>query len=145
MQWRFATIDDSRVLAELNQQLIEDEEHRNSMNIDQLEQRMRLWLGSEYRAVVFLRGSTIVAYALYRGRADGDVHLRQFFVARDSRRQGVGREAMRTFRNAVLDRDKRIVLEVLTNNAAARAFWNATGFREYAVTLECLPVDEASK
>jgi len=136
LQWRFATVEDSRLLAELNHQLIEDEGHRNPMDVDQLERRMRSWLESEYRAVLFQRGSEVVAYALYRDDDSGRIHLRQFFVVRQLRRQGVGREAMRLFRTAVVPRGKRMVVEVLTANVAGRSFWTANGFRGYAVTLE---------
>ena len=56
MQYRFATLADVRFLAELNHQLIRDEGHRNSMDVDQLAHRMYGWLSSgEYRAVILSR------------------------------------------------------------------------------------------
>ena len=52
---------------------------------------MHGWLsGGEYRAVLFERDSQPVAYALYRADADASIYLRQFFVAREHRRQGIG-------------------------------------------------------
>jgi ribosomal protein S18 acetylase RimI-like enzyme len=142
MLWRFATVEDARLLAELNHQLIADEGHGNSMDMDQLEQRMLNWLDSEYQAVLFHRDRDVVAYALYRNDEYGRIHLRQFFVARNHRRQGVGRDAMRLFRSAVVPSGKRIVIEVLTSNPAARSFWIANGFREYAVTLVRAPDED---
>jgi GNAT superfamily N-acetyltransferase len=139
MEWRHAGPADARLLAELNHQLIADEGHRNAMDVHQLEQRMSGWLAGEYRAVVFSQGADVIAYALYRDDESGRVHLRQFFVVRHLRRRGFGREALGLFRSAVAPRDRRIVLEVLTGNRAGRAFWEASGFREYAVTLEYEP------
>jgi GNAT superfamily N-acetyltransferase len=141
MQWRFATVEDSRLLAELNHQLIADEGHRNPMDVDQLAQRMCGWLESEYRAVLFHRDADAVAYALFREDESGRIHLRQFFVVRHLRRQGVGREALQLLRAEVVPTNRRFVLEVLSANATARAFWTANGFREYAITLERDPVD----
>jgi ribosomal protein S18 acetylase RimI-like enzyme len=144
MQWRFATAQDARLLAELNHQLIADEGHGNPMDANQLEQRMLDWLKSEYQAVLFQRELDVLAYALYRSDEYGRIHLRQFFVDRNHRRQGVGREAMHLFRAGVVPGGKRIVVEVLTANAAARSFWAANGFREYAVTLERAPGEDPS-
>jgi GNAT superfamily N-acetyltransferase len=143
MRWRFATVEDSRLLAELNHQLIADEGHRNPMDVDQLEQRMRGWLESEYRALLFYRDASAIAYALFRDDESGRVHLRQFFVVRHLRRQGVGREALQLLRAEVVSTNRRIVLEVLSVNAAGRAFWIANGFREYAITLERDPVNDS--
>ncbi len=139
MQWRSAEAIDVPVLAAMNQELIADERHRNRMGIEQLRARMEGWLSSEYRAALFERDGETVAYALYRSDEQGRVHLRQFFVARTFRRQGVGRDAFHLFRSEVIPPSSRVVLEVLTTNANARAFWNAVGFREYAITLELDP------
>src|SRR5262245_47286886 len=96
MHYRFATVADAKFLAELNHQLIRDEGHRNPMDVDQLEHRMRSWLSSgEYRAVIFVQEDTPVAYALYREDPD-EIYLRQFFVIRTRRRHGIGRSAMQS-------------------------------------------------
>ena len=138
MQWRFADAADALPLAEMNYQLISDEGHRNPMDVAQLRARMTGWLASEYRAVIFERDRETVAYALYRTDEQSRVHLRQFFVARPFRRRGLGRLAFRLFRTEVVP-TSRVVLEVLTTNRAARAFWAAVGFHEYAITLELEP------
>jgi GNAT superfamily N-acetyltransferase len=136
VRWRFATLDDARLLATLNQQLIEDEGHRNPMHVDQLELRMRGWLTTDYRAVLFQGDSEILAYALFRDLDGGGVYLRHFFVARNVRRHGVGGQAIQLFHDEVLAPGTRIAVEVLTSNHGGRSFWSALGFREYAVTLE---------
>ncbi len=60
MDLRRAEPSDSSVLAELNQQLIRDEGHRNRMTASELEGRMREWLKGEYQAHIFdLDASTI--------------------------------------------------------------------------------------
>jgi hypothetical protein len=53
MNFRRATSEDCALLAELNQQLIRDEGHRNKMTVPELEQRMKDWLASEYAAAIF--------------------------------------------------------------------------------------------
>jgi GNAT superfamily N-acetyltransferase len=139
MEWRFAGAADARALAELNQQLIADEGHDNPMDLRELEQRLCGWLSGEYRAVLFSTGADLVAYALYRNDEAGRIYLRQFFVVRSMRRRGIGSEALRVFRSAVVPSGKRIVLDVLSGNRAGREFWAANGFHEYAVIMQCVP------
>src|SRR5271155_4929903 len=98
MTFRIATLDDCRLLAEMNHQLLQDEVHRNRfMTLPQLEDRMRSFLSSEYRAVIFDDKGQAVAYALYREQPE-EIYLRQFFVARDHRRRGLSRRAMEILR-----------------------------------------------
>src|SRR5690349_3385575 len=98
MTIRAATLDDCRRLAELNHQLIRDEGHRNPMTIPQLEQRMRGWLSGEYRAMIYEDGGEVVAYALFREQAE-EIYLRQLFVIRNRRSQGIGRRAVNMLRS----------------------------------------------
>jgi ribosomal protein S18 acetylase RimI-like enzyme len=135
MHWRHAGPADLGLLAELNRDLIVDEGHHNPMGVPELKERMRRWLEGEYSALLFLRDGAVVAYALLRTDECSRAHLRQFFVVRAARRQGIGREALRLLRREAVPPGTPVVLEVLTNNAAARAFYAACGFREYAVTL----------
>jgi ribosomal protein S18 acetylase RimI-like enzyme len=138
IDYRPASAGDLDLLAEWNHQLIRDEDHRNSMTVPQLRQRMAGWLAGEYRAVVFLRAGEPVAYALYRETPD-EVYLRQLFVARDHRRQGMGRQAVRLLRGQLWPTDKRLTVEVLCANAAAVAFWREVGYRDYSLMLEIVP------
>ena len=138
MTFRRATLDDCALLAELNHQLIRDEGHRNRMTVPELEQRMKGWLASEYAAVLFEDGKEIVAYALYREQAD-EIYLRQLFVVRDRRRQGIGRRALEILRAKMWPPNKRLTVDVLVENPAAVAFWRAIGYKDYGLTLEILP------
>ena len=138
MDFRPATLNDCPVLAELNHQLIRDEGHRNRMTISQLEERMRNWLASEYAALVFENEGEVVAYALYREQPE-EIYLRQLFVIRNRRRQGIGRQAMEVLRSKIWPANKRLTVKVLTHNTIAVAFWRAMGYKDYSLTLEILP------
>ena len=139
MRSRPAAVDDSRLLAELNHQLISDQGHRNPMTVVELEARMRGWLSTgEYRGLIFEDTSEVIAYALYRETAD-EVHLRHFFVVRHRRRQGVGWAAMRELLDRHWPPSKRLTVSVLVNNTAAVSFWRTMGYADYDLTLEILP------
>jgi ribosomal protein S18 acetylase RimI-like enzyme len=138
---REATAEDLPLLAELNLQLIQDQRSSNPMSVGELQERMRVWLAGEYRAVVFEIGSEPVAYGVFRP-ADGDIHLRQFFVARGLRRQGVGRRAIEAFRKRFVPPGAALRLEVLVHNNAGLAFWRALGFQDHALSLRLPPSSE---
>ncbi len=139
MKCRIATADDCPMLAEWNHQLIRDEGHRNPMIVAELEERMRGWLTSgEYRAVIFDDKNEAVAYVLFRETKD-EIYLRQFFVARHRRREGIGRRAIQRLFENVWPRDKRWTVSVLTNNLPALAFWHAMGYTDYVLSLEIMP------
>jgi len=138
MNFRRATLNDSALLAELNRQLIQDESHRKKMTVPELEQRMKAWLASEYAAVIFEVNGEGVAYALYREQPE-EIYLRQFFVVRNRRRQGIGRQAMEVLRSKIWSKHKRLTVDVLVHNTAAIAFWRAVGCEDYCLALEILP------
>jgi GNAT superfamily N-acetyltransferase len=135
MNFHRATSDDCALLAELNHQLIRDEGHRNKMTIPELGQRMRDWLASEYQAVIFEDGKEIVAYALFHEQPE-EIYLRQLFVVRNRRRQGIGRRAIEILRSQIWPRYKRLTVEVLVKNETAVAFWRAVGYKDYSLKLE---------
>src|SRR5947209_18495146 len=97
MTFRPATPNDSPLLATMNHQLIRDEGHRNRMTVPELEQRMSGWLTGEYKGIVFEDGGGVVAYALFRERAEG-IYLRQLFAFQPRLRQGIGRWVVRSLR-----------------------------------------------
>jgi predicted acetyltransferase len=132
---RSATAGDLPLLAEWNHQLIEDEGHRNRMTVGELEERMRGWLEGEYTATVFEHADQPAGYAVWSERV-AEVYLRQFFIRRESRRQGIGRAAMRLLFDETWPRDKRLVVEVLCRNEPAVAFWRSVGYQDYCLTLE---------
>ncbi|SRR5216117_2866544 len=144
LTFRHATANDAALLAALNQRLIQDEGHRNRMTLPELEGRMRTWLRTDYKAVLFEQAGELVAYALYRPES-GAIYLRQFFVSRERRRQGIGRAAIRLLLQQILPPAARIYLDVLSANRSAHQFWRAVGFKDYAVTLEILRPEEGDQ
>jgi predicted acetyltransferase len=143
MNFRPATLDDCALLAEMNHQLIRDEGHRNQMTASELEQRLKGWLASEYAATLFETDGEIIAYALYREQA-AEIYLRQLFVVRNRRRQGIGRAAVEILRAKIWPKHKRLTVDVLVKNTAAIAFWRSAGCQDYCLTLEILPVASSS-
>ena len=138
MTFRTATLDDCPRLAELNHQLIRDEGHRNSMSVPELEQRMRGWISGEYRAIIYEDAGGVVAYALFREQAE-EIYLRQLFVVRHRRGQGIGRQAVAILRSQIWPKTKRLTVEVLVANQRAVKFWRSVGYADYALSLEMLP------
>jgi ribosomal protein S18 acetylase RimI-like enzyme len=144
MKYRFATIDDVPTLSRMNRQLVEDEQHRNQFKSDVwFEKRMYGFLTGGYKAVLFEIEGEIVAYALYTDHPNHSdtIYLRQIFVDRSRRRQGIGRKVMRILSEEIWPRDKRLTVEVLVSNEVARAYYKAVGYREYSLELE-IPASE---
>jgi len=108
------------------------------MSVPELEQRMRSWISGEYRAVLYEDNHEVVAYALFREEAE-EVHLRQFFVARHLRDQGIGHRAVEILRSQVWPKTKRLTVEVLVTNQRAVGFWRSVGYVDYALSLAMLP------
>jgi predicted acetyltransferase len=143
LTYRRATLNDCARLAELNHQLIRDEGHRNPMTVPELEQRMKSWIASEYTAVIFEEGGAEVAYALY-GEQPEEIYLRQLFVVRHHRRQGIGRRAVEILRSEIWPKQKRLTVGVLVGNTAAITFWRSVGYKDYSLTLEIRPTATGS-
>jgi predicted acetyltransferase len=138
MTFRPARLNDCPLLGELNQQLILDEGHRNRMSAPELDQRMRDWLSGEYRAVIFEDSGNVVAYALYREQPE-EIYLRQLFVVRHRRRQGLGRQAGEILRSQVWPKGRRLTVDVLVANRPGIAFWRSVGYTDYSLSLEIMP------
>ena len=136
MTWHRARADEAALLARMNAELIVDEAHPNPMSPLELETRMRGWMAGEYSAIVFEQEGAPVAYALFRDNEGRGILLRQFFVVRERRRESIGRRAFELLVSEVLPHGTRVVVEVLSGNARALAFWQAVGFVDYARTLE---------
>lgn len=138
--FRVATTAGLPQLASWNQQLIEDEGHDNRMNLDQLVMRMRDWLMTEYQALILEDSAAAapVAYALFRDTPEW-IHLRQFFVARDRRRRGIGTRAVALLRDCVFAPDKPVIVEAMAWNHPALLFWRAVGFADRYIGLESHP------
>ncbi len=110
------------------------------MTVPELEQRMRGWLTADYRAVLYEKDGEVVAYALFRERAE-EIYLRQFFVVPHRRGEGLGRRALEILRSQVWPKGKRLTVDVLVANERAVRFWRAVGYRDYCLTLEIQPED----
>jgi len=139
VEYRFATLDDVPTLARLNRRLVEDEQHWNRFKPEAwFVRRMHGFLAGGYRAVLFERAGEVVAYALYTDHPDHEdtIYLRQIFVQRSCRRQGIGRELIRILSEEIWPREKRITVGVLAGNPMAIAFYEAVGFKLYSVELE---------
>ena len=135
MDYRSATHADGMLLASMNAALIQDEGHRNSMTLPELQARMAGWLDGEYEAVVFSKDDADVGYCLYKLEPEW-IYLRQLFVKRDYRRQGFGRAALEWLTAHQWKEASRIRIEVLVDNSAAIAFWRSVGFVDYCTTME---------
>ena len=135
LEYRFASREDVSLLAEMNQQLIRDEGHRNKMTLPQLQERMSGWLQGEYTAVIFSEGPETVGYALYRKDPEW-IYLRQLFVKAESRRKGIGREAISWLKKNAWKETRIIRVEVLADNPEGISFWKAVDFKDYCITME---------
>ena len=123
---------DLDALAFLNKQLIEDENHDNTMGIDQLKARMQAFIHSGYVAYLFENNGEIIGYALAdHGR--NPIYLRQFFICRNVRRRGFGRRAFRELTGLL--RSNTLEVEVLSWNEAGIGFWKSLGFEERSICL----------
>ena len=130
----------------MNRQLVEDEKHRNRFKSEAwFEERMRGFLTGRYKAILFEIEGKVVAYALYTDHADHNdtIYLRQIFVDRAHRRQGIGRKAIKILREEIWPRNKRVTVGVLFGNQDARAFYKAVGFKEYSLELEISASEKA--
>jgi len=138
MEYHIANETDLDTLAQWNHQLIQDEGHRNPMTVSQLRDRMRDWLSSDYTAVIFEKDNESVAYALFCESED-EIYLRQLFVKRENRNQGIGKEAVRILKEEIWTRSKRLTVDVLSHNKAVITFWRSVGYKDYCLTLEIMP------
>jgi L-amino acid N-acyltransferase YncA len=118
---------DIELLAKMNKQLIEDEKANNSMDIPQLENRMRGFLNTGFKAFFFVIEEKIIGYALCDMTKEPK-YLRQFFIKREERRKHYGENEF----NKLLERLKinEIEIDVLKWNEDGIKFWEKIGFKE---------------
>jgi len=64
-------------------------------------------LSGDYRAIIYEDGSEVLAYALFREEAE-EIYLRQLFVVRHRRSQGIGRQAVEILRSQIWPKTKRL-------------------------------------
>ena len=135
ISFRLAYPSDALALTRMNALLIEDEGHRNTMTLSELQRRMGNWLRHEFQATLFSRDARIVGYALYRFEPDW-VYLRQFFVDRGHRRIKIGSLALDWLWKNPWQDTKRVRLDVLMGNQEGIDFWRSQGFADYCVTMQ---------
>lgn len=129
-----ASLSDAGKLAEMNRRLIEDERYPNPMNVEQLTQRMSVWLKNEYIGYLVIENDNIVAYCLFRD--DGRYYyLRQLYVERENRRNNIATKLLDwMYRNVWTDKNVR--LDVLSHNQDAIAFYKNYGFQIHVLRME---------
>ncbi len=121
-------------LAELNRQIIDDEQHPESMTRAQLAERMASWLQDGYVGYVAHRAGATVGYCLFRD-AGRHYYLRQLFIARSHRRRGLA-TALLDWMYANVWAGKPVRLDVFAHNERAVAFYKAYGFRVAVLRME---------
>lgn len=135
-----ATESDAALLAELNLQLMEDEQHPYMLPLEELCARMARWIAGEYRVLLFHNAGRVCGYAVWRAEERG-TYLRHFFICRDQRRLGLGRILVDKLRREYFPKDQPLQLEAAIWNKDAIAFWRAIGFQDFGLTLEMKPED----
>jgi len=131
---RKANITDCHQLAILNKMLIKDEGHSNKMDVEDLRRRMETFISTNYLAWLYEINNETVGYCLYRKETDY-YYIRQLFVRREYRRQGIGRKIIDWLKKNEFQ-DSEIRIEVLCNNELGKAFWNSMGFEDYCITMK---------
>ncbi|MGH6893311.1 MAG: GNAT family N-acetyltransferase, partial [Dongiaceae bacterium] len=126
---------DIPLLAELNFQLMEDEAHPYPLQMPALLERMSRWIEGEYHVLLIRRGDRIAGYAVWRLEEHG-AYLRHFFICRDQRREGLGRQAMALLRREAFPTDRPLLIEAAIWNKAAIDFWHAIGFKDFGLSME---------
>ncbi len=145
MDWqlRRAGAEDVPALAVMNQRLIADEGSRNPMALPALAARMAGFLASGWQAVLIAGGGEPIGYCLFQVRPDDyvpdrqTVYVRQYFIASEHRRAGLGRAAFERIAADFFPADTaEIGLEVLTANPGGERFWRSLGFAPYSLALK---------
>ncbi|PCJ51819.1 MAG: hypothetical protein COA79_25230 [Planctomycetota bacterium] len=131
---RKASLNDCIMLGQLNKHLIEDGKHPNTMDIDQLIDRMKHFINSEYTCYIYSLSDNIIAYCLFYGNSDF-YYIRQLFVHRIHRKKGIATELLNwLFINTWVD--KKVRLDVLANNHSAIEFYEKYGFKVDCLRME---------
>lgn len=127
MNIKKCTLDDISKLAILNKQLIDDEKSDNPMNIQELEERMRGFLTTDYDAYFFMNDDSIIGYALVKNNCK-PLYLRQFLIDREYRKQHYGTDAFHALIQCL--NVTSLDIEVLSWNEPGNSFWESCGFKE---------------
>jgi len=96
------------------------------------------WIQSENKADIFETDKDPAACALFRENTE-EIYLRQLFRACGHRHQGIGQKAAGILRSQLWPPDRRLTVEVLTNNEPAFHFWRSVGCKDYCLILDIMP------
>lgn len=142
--FRDATLEDIPTLAKMNRQLIEAEQSRNPMSLDELEERMRGFLRPKtqsphgWSVVLILVDGQVAGYTVYRlGRdeynaSQPEVFIRHYMLKPEYRRRGIGKAAFEQLVVDLFPESANLSLNVLESNPAGRRFWTSLGFEPYS-------------
>ncbi|MOA53967.1 Acetyltransferase (GNAT) family protein [compost metagenome] len=102
------------------------------MTIDQLKERMKTFIHTDYIAYTFEEYDQVIGYALVN-HTKQPLYLRHFFICRNSRRKGYGKLAFARLLEALST--TVIDIEVMHWNHAGLSFWKSLGFRERSIYM----------
>jgi RimJ/RimL family protein N-acetyltransferase len=124
---------DTEKLAKLNKMLIEDEKANNTMDIQQLKERMAEFFHTGYKAYYFIgEQNNIVGYALCDFNKT-PIYLRQFFINRAERRKKYGQLAFKKLLDYI--NTNQIEIDVYTWNTIGIKFWQSLGFEDQYIHM----------
>lgn len=135
---RRADTADAAVLAQMNDRLVTDQGSASSWSPGKFQRRFEEWLRTgEWQVDVVVEDYQIVGYAVYQERRDyyyeskTVTYLRQFYIDRDHRGQGVGREALSVLVETRFRKGQSVAVDVVATNPGGHGFWSKMGFSPY--------------
>lgn len=126
------SIEDISSLALMNKHLIEDEGSDNPMSVEELEDRMRGFLSSDYNAYFFVEDEITIGYALIK-HTSSPLYLRQFYIGREYRRKHYGKQVFYMLLDFL--NTNEIDVDVLTDNEIGLKFWRNFGFKARYISM----------
>ena len=88
-----------------------------------------------------MHDDAVIGYAVFSARPDSYqpeiafVYIKQFFIEREWRRKGLGRKAFAALARAYFPSQSKVVIDALSTDPTATAFWAALGFHPYSITM----------
>lgn len=139
---RQGTHNDIEILAEMNQELIQDEKSTNPMTYTELHNRMTDFLKQNWKAILLVLDEEIVGYGLYQERVETidrdlrEIYLRQYFIRRQFRGRGLGKEGIKRMNEEFFPESSLIIIDVLESNPEGKRFWESIGFKPYYTNMK---------